>query len=171
MDSAMTTRGMGMTTLYVRDEDGFQEAPAREVLLGAQELLDEQFRSRLCVMGDADSIRLYLKVRLGRLDHEVFAVLFLDGRRRLLEYVELFRGTLDIAAVYPREVVKEALKRNAAAVIFAHNHPSGVAEPSNHDEAITLRLKTALGHVGVQVIDHMIVGESSIVSFVERRLL
>jgi DNA repair protein RadC len=104
---------------------------------------------------------------------EVFAVLFLDGRRRLLEYVRLFRGTLDTAAVYPREVVKEALKRNAAAVIFAHNHPSGVAEPSNHDddEAITIRSKTALGHAGVQVIDHLIVGESTIVSFVERRLL
>lgn len=170
MDGAVKTRRMEMTTLYVRHEDGFQEASAGEVLLEAQEMIDEQFRSRLCVLDNVASVRVYLKVRLGGLDHEVFAVLFLDGRRRLLEYVELFRGTHDTAAVYPREVVKEALKRNAAAVIFVHNHPSGVAEPSYNDVAITRRLRTALDHVGVEVIDHMIVGES-IVSFVERRLL
>ena len=159
-----------MTTLYVREDGQFQEASARQVLIEARELIEEQFRSRNVVLKTSEAIRGYLKIQLGGREHEVFAALFLDARRRLIEYVELFRGTLDTTAVYPREVVKEALKRNAAAVIFAHNHPSGVAEPSNHDKAITMRLENALGHVGVQVIDHMIVGES-IVSFVERRLL
>ncbi len=159
-----------MPTLYVREKDGFQEASAQEVLLEAQELIEGQFRSRICVLDNTESMRLFLKVRLGARDHEVFAVLFLDTHRRLLEYVELFRGTIDTAAVHPREVVKEALKRNAAAVIFAHNHPSGVAEPSDADEAITIRLKMALGQVGVKVIDHFVVGER-IVSFVEMGLL
>ena len=159
-----------MTTLYVRDEDGFQEASARVILTEAQELIDLQFRSRLCVLDDAESVRLFLKVRLGGLGHEVFSVLFLDTHRRLIAYVELFRGTIDTAQIHPREVVKEALAHNAAAVILAHNHPSGVAKPSNADEVITIRLKMALDQVGVKVIDHMIVGER-VTSFVEMGLL
>jgi DNA repair protein RadC len=170
MDGGRQHREARMPTLYVREKDGFQEASAQEVLLEAQELIEGQFRSRICVLDNTESMRLFLKVRLGARDHEVFAVLFLDTHRRLLEYVELFRGTIDTAAVHPREVVKEALKRNAAAVIFAHNHPSGVAEPSDADEAITIRLKMALGQVGVKVIDHFVVGER-IVSFVEMGLL
>jgi DNA repair protein RadC len=158
-----------MTTFYVRENDGFQEASASEVLLGAQELIDEQFR-RMCALDNLDSLRLFFKVRLGALEHEVFAAVFLDVRRRAIEYVELFRGTIDHAQVHPREVVKEALKRNAAAVVFAHNHPSGVSEPSESDEVISMRLRNALGLVGVKVIDHLIVGES-VISMAELGIL
>jgi DNA repair protein RadC len=162
--------GIQMTTLYVREGDAFHEAPARQVLLQAQELIDQQFHSRLLVLSNPQLVRLFLKIHLGGRDHEVFAVLFLDGHRRLIEYVELFRGTIDAAEVHPREVVKEALARNAAAVILVHNHTSGVAEPSEADELITRRLEAALDLVGVKVVDHMVVGES-IASFVELGLL
>ncbi len=159
----------GMATLYVREGDAFREAPARQVLLQAQELIDQQFRGRF-VFSKPHLLRVFLKVHLGQRDHEVFAVFFLDAHHRLIEYVELFRGTIDAAEVHPREVVKEALARNAAAVILAHNHPSGVAAPSPADERITMRIKAALDLVGVKVLDHMIVGES-IESFVELGLL
>lgn len=95
----------------------------------------------------------------GSLDHEVFCSLYLDSRHRLIDFVEMFRGTIDGASVYPREVVKEALRRNAAAVIVAHNHPSGVAEPSQADELITRRLRDALGMVDIRVLDHLLVAE------------
>lgn len=162
--------GIQMTTLYVREGDAFREAPERLVLLQAQELIDQKFHSQCWVFGNPQLTRLFLKIHLGGRDHEVFAALFLDAHRRLIEYVELFRGTIDIAEVHPREVVKEALARNAAAVIFVHNHPSGVAEPSEADERITRRLRAALDLVGVKVVDHMVVGES-MTSFVELGLL
>jgi DNA repair protein RadC len=162
--------GIGMTTLYVREDGQFQEASARQVLIEARELIEEQFRSRNVVLKTSEAIRGYLKIQLGGREHEVFAALFLDARRRLIEYVELFRGTIDVTAVYPREVVKEALERNAAAVIFAHNHPSGVADPSEQDEIITRRLRVALALVGVKVVDHLIVGES-VSSLVEKGYL
>lgn len=110
----------------------------------------------------------YLQARLRDRDHEVFAVLFLDSQHRVLACEELARGTLDGASVYPREVVKAALKRNAAAVILAHNHPSGVAEPSAADRALTERLKQALGVVDIRVLDHLVVGDGRPVSFAER---
>jgi DNA repair protein RadC len=162
--------GTGKTTLYVRDGDAFHEAPAGQVLLQAQELIDQQFHSQCSVLSNPQLMRVFLKVHLGGRGHEVFAVLFLDAGRRLIEYVELFRGTIDSAEVYSREVVKEALARNAAAVIFVHNHPSGVAEPSQADERLTRKLEAALDLVGVKVLDHMIVGES-ITSFAELGLL
>lgn len=114
--------------------------------------------------------RQYLSHRLRDYPHEVFAVLFLDQRHRVICYEELFRGTIDGANVYPREVVKKALGHNAAAVIFAHNHPSGVAEPSQSDERITQRLKDALALVDIRVLDHIVVGDD-IVSFAERGLI
>lgn len=100
--------------------------------------------------------------------HEVFAALFLDNQHRLIAFEELFRGTLDAASVYPREVVKQALKHNAAALIFAHNHPSGVAEPSQADRQITERLVRALGLMDIRVLDHFVVGDGVPVSFAER---
>ena len=100
--------------------------------------------------------------------HEVFAALFLDNQHRVLAYQELAQGTLDGAAVYAREVVKAALKHGAAAVIFAHNHPSGVAEPSAADRVLTEKLKQALALVEIRVLDHFIVGEGPPVSFAER---
>ena len=115
--------------------------------------------------------RDYLRLQLAPRDHEVFAILFLDNRHRVIEFVPLFRGTIDGASVHPREVVKEALSRNAAAVILAHNHPSGVAEPSQADELITNRLRDALALVDVRVLDHFVVTGDAIVSFAERGLL
>lgn len=118
-----------------------------------------------------DLVRRYLSAQLRHQPHEIFAALFLDNQNRLIAYDELFFGTIDGASVYPREVVKKAMARNAAAVIFAHNHPSGVAEPSQADKHITDRLQSALDLVGVRVIDHMVVGDKEVVSFAERGLL
>lgn len=115
--------------------------------------------------------REMLVARLRDRPHEVFAVVFLDNRHRMLHYGELFRGTIDGAAVHPREVVREALERGAAAVIFAHNHPSGVAEPSAADQSITRRLREALQLVDIRVLDHIVVGDGETVSFAERGLL
>jgi len=114
--------------------------------------------------------RQFLSSKLRDYAHEVFAVLFLDQRHRVICFEEMFRGTIDGASVYPREVVKKALEYNAAAVIFAHNHPSGVAEPSQSDERITQRLKEALGLVDIRVLDHFVVGDD-VISFAERGLL
>ncbi len=118
-----------------------------------------------------EDTRHYLTARLRHLPHEVFACLFLDNRHQVIAFEELFRGTIDAASVYPREVVRRALELNAAALILAHNHPSGVAEPSAADERMTERLAEALGTVGVRVLDHFVIGEGRPVSFAERGLL
>lgn len=110
----------------------------------------------------------YISARLCDYAHEVFACLFLDTRHRLIRYEELFRGTIDGASVYPREVVRRALELNAAAVVLAHNHPSGVAEPSEADRRVTRRLQDALGLVDIRVLDHLVVGDGTTVSFAER---
>jgi len=117
------------------------------------------------------AVREYLRLRLQALPHEVFVALFLDAQNRVIEIEELFRGTLTQTSVYPREVVKYALRHNAGAVIFAHNHPSGVAEPSRADETLTQALKQALALVDVRVLDHFIVAGSGVMSFAERGLL
>ena len=121
-------------------------------------------------MTSPGSSKDYVKLHLARYEHEVFACLWLDNRNRVIRFNKLFRGTIDGASVYPREVVKAALKHNAAAVIFAHNHPSGVAEPSQADEQITKLLKDALALIDVRVLDHLVVGEE-VISFAERGLL
>ena len=108
---------------------------------------------------------------LEELGHEVFCCLFLDNRHRVLRFDELFRGTIDGTSVYPREVVKEALAVNAAAVILAHNHPSGVAEPSQADERITKRLKSALELVDIRLLDHLIIGDGCATSLASRGML
>jgi DNA repair protein RadC len=115
--------------------------------------------------------RDFLSSQLRDLEHEVFCCLYLDKRHRLIQYQELFRGTIDGASVHPREIVKLALQRNAAAVIIAHNHPSGVAEPSQADELITLRVKDALGLVDIRLLDHIIIGDGASVSLAERGLV
>lgn len=115
--------------------------------------------------------RDYLRARLRDRQQEAFCCLYLDTRHRVLRFEEIFQGTIDGAAVYPREVVKKALATNAAAVILVHNHPSGVAEPSRADEALTNRLQQALALVDIRVLDHLVVGDSDIVSFAERGLL
>lgn len=115
--------------------------------------------------------RAFLCARLRGYPFEVFACLFLDNRHRVIRYEELFRGTIDGASVHPREVVRRALGHNAAAVIFAHNHPSGAAEPSQADRAITRRLHEALALIDVRVLDHLVVGHGESTSFAERGLL
>ncbi|HEY9198072.1 MAG TPA: DNA repair protein RadC [Gammaproteobacteria bacterium] len=122
-------------------------------------------------LANPDITRRFLQSRLRGYPHEVFACLFLDNRHRVIEYEALFRGTLDGASVHPREVVKAALAHNAAAVILAHNHPSGVAEPSQADVHLTRRLREALGLVDIRVLDHMVIGDGEAVSFAERGLL
>ncbi|MCG6868266.1 MAG: DNA repair protein RadC [Gammaproteobacteria bacterium] len=117
-----------------------------------------------------ESTREFLAARLRDHPFEVFACLFLDNRHRVIAFEELFRGTIDGASVHPREVVRRALHHNAAALIFAHNHPSGVAEPSRADEQITKRLKDSLALVDIRVLDHFVVGDT-VLSFTERGLL
>lgn len=117
---------------------------------------------------DPASAGAYFSRRLRSLPHEVFACLFLDNRHRALAFEELFRGTIDAAEVHPREVVRRALAHNAAAVIIGHNHPSGVAEPSAADRAITQRLREALDLIGVRVLDHFIVGDGPALSLAQR---
>ena len=117
------------------------------------------------------SVKDYLALQLAGAPQEVFAVLFLDGQHRLIALREMFHGTLTQTSVYPREVVKAALALNAGAVILAHNHPSGVAEPSRADEYLTQTLKSALALVDVRVLDHLIVGQGQVVSLAERGLL
>ena len=118
-----------------------------------------------------DAVRDYLRLKLADRPHEVFAVVFLDAQHRVLATEEMFRGTLTQTSVYPREVAIEALKRNAAAVILCHNHPSGSAVQSRADEALTQNLKSALGLVDVRVLDHLIVTRSKVLSFAEEGLL
>lgn len=120
---------------------------------------------------DPDVVRSYLAVRLRDRPHEVFCCLYLDNRHRVLAFEELFRGTINGAAVYPRELVKQALAHNAAAVILVHNHPSGVAEPSRADESLTRRISEALALVDIRVLDHLVVGDGETISFSERGLL
>jgi DNA repair protein RadC len=123
------------------------------------------------LLASPKATRDFLSARLRDLEHEVFCCLYLDKRHRLIQFEELFRGTIDGASVHPREIVKLALQRNAAAVIVAHNHPSGVAEPSQADELITQRLKEALGLVDIRLLDHIIVGDGASVSLAERGLI
>jgi len=113
----------------------------------------------------------FLQAKMRHLGHELFCCLYLDNRHRVLRFDEMFRGTIDGTSVYPREVVKEALKINAAAVILAHNHPSGVAEPSQADERITQRLKSALELVDIRLLDHLIIGDGRATSLAARGLI
>ena len=128
--------------------------------------------SEILVRGDAlsspQAAADYLRAQLRDREHEVFGVVFLDTQHRVLAYEELARGTVDGAAVYPREVVKAALRRNAAAVILAHNHPSGIGRPAAARRALTERLRQALGTIDVRVLDHLVVGDGAPVSFAER---
>jgi DNA repair protein RadC len=123
------------------------------------------------VLTNSAATRDYLRARFRFCEHEVFSVLYLTNQHHLLRMEELFTGTIDGAAVYPREVVKRCLHHNAAAVIFAHNHPSGIAEPSQADIAITGKLRSALGTIEVRVLDHLVIGADTVVSMAERDLL
>ena len=140
------------------------------VLHSASRALAEQIQDR-DAMSSPQAVRDYLRLSLGARPHEVFVAMFLDAQNRLLGCEELFRGTLAQTSVYPREVVKTALRYNAAGVIFAHNHPSGVAEPSRADELLTQALKQALALLDIRTLDHFVVAGGQLTSFAERGLL
>jgi DNA repair protein RadC len=144
------------------------------VLLAVPELARRYYEQSLpvgqAIRSPADT-EAFLRARLQHLGHEVFCCLYLDNRHRVLRFEEMFRGTIDGTSVYPREVVKEALSINAAAVILAHNHPSGVAEPSSADERITRRLQSALALVDIRLLDHLIIGHGAATSLASRGLL
>lgn len=140
------------------------------ILEMAQRALGEKLKQGVA-LDTSKAVRDYLRLRLHHRPHEVFVGVFLDAQHRVLAVDDLFSGTLMQTSVYPREVVKRALHHNAAAVIFAHNHPSGVAEPSRADEMLTASLKRALALVDVNVLDHFIVGADSTMSFAEKGML
>ncbi|MFO1226631.1 RadC family protein [Roseateles sp.] len=147
-----------------------KRAEIAAVLEIARRTLAQQLAERP-VLSEPQAARQFLQLKLGHLGHEVFAVLFLDAQLRLIQLEEMFRGTLTATAVYPREVAKRALELGASAVMLAHNHPSGVAEPSRADELITQNLVRALAVLDVRVVDHFVVGQDQVVSFAERGLL
>ena len=147
-----------------------QSGDAESILAAAQEILATRIKHG-DALGSPGAVRDYLQLRLHDREHEVFVVVLLDSQNRVLATEELFRGTLTQTSVYPREVVKLALQQNAAAVILAHNHPSGVTEPSRADELLTTALKQALALVDIKVLDHFIITAATALSFAERGLL
>ena len=161
---------------HVRSEDpvSYVTTPLVEgdhLIRQALKLLSERLTSPGQVISSPRDLKDYCTLKLASRDHGVFTVIFLTSQHAVLSVVEMFRGTLSQTSVYPREVVKAALERNAAAVILVHNHPSGVPEPSRADEHLTQTLKQALALVDVRVLDHIIVGGMNTVSFAERGLL
>lgn len=141
-----------------------------ELIRTAKNAIAEKL-SDMPLLNSPSIVRDYLVLELGNLEVEVFYVLFLDSQHQLIEKVALFHGTIDGAAVYPREIVRQVIKLNAAAVILAHNHPSGVAEASSADHRITKRVQEALALIDVRVLDHLVIGGTHISSFAEEGLL
>lgn len=157
--------------LMVRDGTGeYRPAEADEVLSAAQRLLASRMRGH-CALNSPGVVKDFLRTRLAGLPHEVFAVVHLDSQLQVIDYVELFRGTVAATTVHPREVVKDALIKSSSAVILVHNHPSGVAQPSHADEVLTRHLKQALRLIDVRVLDHLIVAGTTVLSFAERGLI
>jgi DNA repair protein RadC len=166
-------RIMSVPILYTIDagtSTGYRPATLEEIMTSARDALNRRVRKGVALTSP-QLTRDYLTAKLGTREFETFCCLFLDNRHRVIDFVELFRGTIDGASVHPREVVKEALKRNAAALVFAHPHPSGIAEPSAADELITQRLREALQLVDIRVLDHIIIAGGEAVSFAERGLI
>ena len=152
--------------------DSAHEQRDREILDAARDILMRKLgEERGSAFTSPSIVRDYLRLTLGTLEHEEFWCIWLDAQHRVLAAEQMFRGTLTQTSVYPREVAKAAMQQNAAAVIFAHNHPSGVAEPSNADESLTRQLKSALALLDVKVLDHFIVAGNQTLSFAERGLL
>ena len=172
----LLSRFGSLRQMLVADKTSFCETPGlgpakftqlqAVVEMARRHLLEELQRGES--LSDPLQSKRYLQARLRDLPHEVFACLFLDNRHRVIAFEELFRGTINGASVHPREVVKRALELNAAAVILAHNHPSGVAEPSQADRDLTVRLQQALELVEVRVLDHIVVGDGEPLAFAER---
>ena len=168
----------GLRQLLSANEDQFCQSKglgqAKYVQLKAVVEMSRRYLEERITRGEAladvNAVKNYLCHQLRSYPYEVFACLFLDNKHRVIEYEEMFRGTIDSASVHPREVLRRAIHHNAAAVIFAHNHPSGVAEPSQADHRITDKLKDVLGMVDIRVLDHFIIGDD-VVSFAEKGYL
>lgn len=159
------------SSLLVRDVGGaYRPAEADEVLHAAQRVLASRVRGAEVLTSPA-VVKDFLRARMGRLPHEIFAVVHLDAQHRVLDYVEMFRGTVSQTSVYPREVIKDALSRNSSALLLVHNHPSGTPEPSRADEMLTQTLKSAAALVDVRVLDHLIVAGDSVLSMAEKGLV
>lgn len=159
----MSTKVLNQETgAYLTDE---------EVISMAVAIINHRFGLKRASLNSPALVRDYLKLTLTSKEHEVFVCVFIDAQNRVIAVEELFRGTLTQTSVYPREVVKAALQHNCAAVIFAHNHPSGVAEPSHADQCLTTSLKQALAMVDVKVLDHFIIAADQSLSMAERGLL
>jgi DNA repair protein RadC len=166
-----STEARFTNALQVRDVDGqYRVASADEVLSQAWGVLADRVKPGV-TLSSPQAVKDYLRLEIGLLEHEVFSVVFLDAQYRVIELKQMFRGTVTQTSVYPREVVKEALQLNAAAVILAHNHPSGVPEPSRADAMLTQTLKSALLLVDVRVLDHLIVTSNAVLSMAERGLI
>ena len=171
MSLSSTSSVVAVDALLVRDVDGqYRPARAEEVLSQARRVLAQRVR-RGATMSSPQAVKDYLLLEIGVLEHEVFCVLFLDAQHRIIELKQMFRGTVTQTSVYPREVVKAALACNSAAVVLAHNHPSGSVQPSRADEALTQTLRTALALVDVRVLDHVIVAPGQALSMAERGLV
>lgn len=154
------------------NQNKLQNTNENEIIETALSILEQRIKYSIDSQAFTcpDDSKAYAKLQLAEYEHEVFACMFMDNRHHIISFEKMFRGTIDGATVHPREVVKSALLHNAAAVIFVHNHPSGIAEPSQADQTITNRLKEALSLVDVRVLDHLVVG-SDVVSFAERGLI
>jgi len=165
------TEGNGTATVGSMEAVPRAEAARDAVVQHALRIMESRLQAHGAALGSPQAVRDYLRLRLANGECEVFIVMFLDSQNGLIACEEMFRGTLAQTSVYPREVVKAALKYNAATVIFAHNHPSGIAEPSRADELLTQALKQALALVDVKALDHFVVAGDKTVSFAERGLL
>ena len=158
------------TFFYLRDDGEYAEATSDEIIACAQTLVSERFPSDSTSLINPDLVKAFLRLHIGGLDYEIFGMLHLDPRHRLIAVEDLFRGTVAQSEVHIREMVRSVCTRRTAAVILYHNHPSGVAEPSAADEAITRRIKTIFDVIEVRVLDHIIIGKTCY-SFSEAGLL
>jgi DNA repair protein RadC len=161
----------GLNALKVKDCSGrYRAIPNESIIAAAQQLLEARVNQQ-DVFSKPEKVKLLLSQKLGHLDYEVFAVLLLDAQHRLIQYQEMFRGTVNQTAVYPRKVAKLALECNACAVILTHNHPSGSLGPSAADHRLTKAIKESLKLFDIHVLDHVIVARQQILSFAEKGLL
>ena len=156
------------TLIETSDFEADRIVQENQVIDEALHILDRRLFARGPNLTSPDTVASYLKLHLAQQEHEVFGVIFLDAKHRVLAFEVLFHGSIDGASVYPRQVVKRALAHNAAAVIFCHNHPSGISDPSQADRTLTKRLIQALDLIEVRVLDHFIVGDGQPLSMVER---
>lgn len=157
-------------TFKCTEKEGYyittQEVSEQDILSFAQSIIENKFKRGTAISSPKDSAD-YLKAKIGHLEHEVFAAIFLDTKHKIIAFEELFQGTIDQASVYPREIAKQALHHNAAAIIFAHNHPSGNTEPSMSDISLTERLVAVMDLIGVKALDHIVVSGTNSQSLAE----